>query len=83
MTRVLGEYLWEPEEGTQILRCKGILRGVCKEDMDQGKEVMRVYSMQGVGDVFEIRKVEEDNVEKTSNSAKFLFVGRGIDSEKI
>ena len=81
LTRVLGEYLWEPEEGTQILRCKGILKGVCKEDMENGKEVAKVYSMQGVGDVFEIRKIDE-NLDKVPN-VKLLFVGRGIDPKEI
>ena len=37
--------------------------------------------MQGVGDVFEIRKIEE-NLAKVPN-VKLLFVGRGIDPKKI
>ena len=41
----------------------------------------KVYSMQGVGDVFEIRKIDE-NLAKVPN-VKLLFVGRGIDPKKI
>ena len=37
--------------------------------------------MQGVGDVFEIRKIDE-NLDKVPN-VKLLFVGRGIDPKKI
>jgi hypothetical protein len=36
--------------------------------------------LQGVGDLFELRKIEQERPKKMAN---FLFVGRGIDPEKV
>ena len=61
-----------------VLRCKGLFRGKGPED-STGPQV---YMLQGVGDLFEFRRVEEPAKEGDCAN-RFLFVGRGIDAEMV
>jgi hypothetical protein len=48
---LMGQYLWEPENELQIMRCKGKFSAI----NDEGKPSL--FILQGVGDVFEFREV--------------------------
>ena len=78
MTRLMGTYLWEGESlGVEIMRCKGRYKGI-----ESGKTSM--FMLQGVGDVFELRAIDEEiKDDETQRMAKFLFVGRNIDANKM
>lgn len=71
---MLGQLLWEPAEGVLVMRCKGKL--LAKNDQGQ----TAVYVMQGVGALFEIREVE---LLQDAFEPKFLFVGRGLEKDKL
>ena len=73
LTRLMGTYLWE-DVGMEIMRCKGKYTGA-----EAGGKV-GTYMLQGVGDLFELREV---NGAQDGPDGKFLFVGRGIDAEKL
>ena len=56
MTRLIGTYLWEGETfGVTIMRCKGKYKGI-----ENGETAM--FMLQGVGDLFELRKIEGEPV---------------------
>jgi len=63
----ISEILYESEEG-EIFRCKGIF---CDEEN---------YLLQGVGQIFEIEKFDSEDV---TGEAKFLFIGKNVNSTKI
>ena len=73
LTRVMGTHLWE-DTGMEIMRCKGKYSGA---DSDGSKGT---FMLQGVADLFELRHVKAEEAPK---GGKFLFVGRGIDAEKL
>ena len=77
MTQMLGLLLWEPAEGVNVMRCKGVFQG----DGTGPDNRLGEYMLQGVGDIFELRPMAASQADL--NKAKFLFVGRGIDKEAI
>jgi hypothetical protein len=64
----MGELLWE-ESDMQVLRCKGTFLG------RQGDQTNALYMLQGVDEVFEVRKLQEAGDQK----CRLLFVGKRID----
>ena len=72
----IGAYLWDAQGSTEILRCKG--KFFAKNEADQPAE----YLLQGVGEVFEFREIEQ--VQSSGPfEHKFLFVGRQIDPAQM
>ena len=78
---MMGTYLWEGESlGLQIMRCKGRYKGIESD----GRTA--IFMLQGVGDLFELREMKDEQIVEGDESqvqAKFLFVGRGIDINKV
>ena len=68
---LIGELLWEDSYGVKVMRCKGIFNDTVENKLSM---------LQGVEDLFEIKAVKGDIVEK----GKFLFVVRGkLDEDKL
>jgi len=74
----MGTYLWEgPSNGLNIMRCKGKFRALNEEGVE------KEYNLQGVGDLFEFREITNSEENGNGGLNKFLFVGRGIDAQKV
>ena len=77
----MGMYLWEGESlGVQIMRCKGRYKGIESDGQTA------IFMLQGVGDLFELREMKDEQIvegDESQMQAKFLFVGRGIDVNKV
>lgn len=74
LDRVFGVLLWDKPDGMDIIRCKGIIHGD-KSDLK--------FSLQGVSDIYEIKENEIKWEEEGLRKSKMLFIGVGLDKEKI
>jgi len=74
LDRIFGVLLWDKPENMDVIRCKGIIHG---ENSDFK------FSLQGVDDTYEIKENEVKWEEEGVRKSKMLFIGVGLDKEKI
>jgi len=75
----IGTWLWEEQKEARIMRCKGSFYAL--NDAEEPYE----YVLQGVEHIFELRAMEEvsDEFQEEDILHKFLFVGKGLDSQLL